>query len=119
LRSSCLAAVPGPAGRRLPDIGRRRLKAAPELPVECRWFDKTHIKGNVGDRSPPAHREIHIGWTAGAGIEHAPTDHWAALIEYRYSDFGRQTLSIAGRLLPDGNVTPTTRDVRLGLNYRC
>ncbi|MET2825807.1 outer membrane protein [Mesorhizobium shangrilense] len=32
-----------------------------------------------------------VGWTAGAGIEHAFTDHWTGRLEYRYADFGSQS----------------------------
>ncbi|WP_421951897.1 outer membrane protein [Pelagibacterium sp.] len=68
--------------------------------------------------SATIHNQTHIGWTAGAGVEHAFADQWTARVEYRYSDFGEYTLSGVGGLFPDGNVSLNTHDVRFGLNYR-
>ncbi|MDX8457002.1 porin family protein [Mesorhizobium sp. VK9D] len=67
----------------------------------------------------PIHDETHLGWTVGAGVEHAFTDKWIARVEYRYSDFGRKDISIP--LFGPGtvaNVDLKTHDVRAGLNYK-
>jgi outer membrane immunogenic protein len=36
-----------------------------------------------------------VGWTAGGGVEYALTDKWSVRAEYRYSDYGRLTYSLA------------------------
>jgi outer membrane immunogenic protein len=64
------------------------------------------------------HDETHIGWTVGAGIEHAFTDKWIARAEYRYSDFGSQDLSIADGINNVADVDLQTHDVRVGLSYK-
>jgi outer membrane immunogenic protein len=69
------------------------------------------------DISLPVHDETHIGWTVGAGVEHAFTDEWIARVEYRYSDFGRKDLSISNDAVP-ASVDLKTHDIRLGLSYK-
>jgi outer membrane immunogenic protein len=39
------------------------------------------------------------GWTAGGGIEYAPSDHWSLGLEYLYQDFGKSTLSQPGQVI--------------------
>lgn len=36
-----------------------------------------------------------VGWTGGGGVEYAITDNWSVRAEYRYSDYGRLTYSLA------------------------
>jgi len=43
---------------------------------------------------------VHIGWTVGAGIEYAVTDHIIAGVEYNYYGFSSETLS--------GGINPQT-----------
>ncbi|TIO10712.1 outer membrane protein [Mesorhizobium sp.] len=64
------------------------------------------------------HDETHIGWTVGAGVEHAFTDKWIARVEYRYSDFGSQDLSIADGVNTVADVDLQTHDIRVGLSYK-
>ena len=67
----------------------------------------------------PVHDETHLGWTAGAGVEHAFTDRWIARVEYRYSDFGKKDVSVP--LFGPGTVANfdlKTHDVRVGLSYK-
>ncbi|TPK96278.1 porin family protein [Mesorhizobium sp. B2-4-16] len=64
------------------------------------------------------HDETHVGWTVGAGVEHAFTDKWIARVEYRYSDFGNKDLSIADGLATATNVDLKTHDLRVGLSYK-
>ncbi|MEO5755270.1 MAG: outer membrane beta-barrel protein [Mesorhizobium sp.] len=66
----------------------------------------------------PYHDETHIGWTVGAGVEHAFTDKWIARVEYRYSDFGTKDLSIAAGLGQVADVSLQTNDIRVGLSYK-
>ncbi|MBZ9693670.1 outer membrane protein [Mesorhizobium sp. CO1-1-9] len=57
-----------------------------------------------------------IGWTIGAGLEQAITDHWSANAEYRYVDLRDQTINYA----PNSNTTfdNTFSTVRIGMNYK-
>ena len=52
------------------------------------------------------------GWTVGPGIEARIADGWSTKIEYRYSEYGTQTL------LPGVTLQPSTHTVRLGLAYK-
>jgi len=64
------------------------------------------------------HDESYVGWTVGAGIEHAFTDRWIARAEYRYSDFGSKGLSLAEGLPTETSVDLKTHDIRVGLSYK-
>ncbi len=76
-----------------------------------------------------------FGWTVGAGIEYAFTDHWSANVEYRHTDLGTGTyrstgnqysgLNIPGNIAsPGGGIFgltfrehETDDTIRLGINY--
>lgn len=60
--------------------------------------------------------ENYTGWTIGAGIEHAFTDHITTRLEYRYTDFGSQNYAPVG-LAPFRN-TIDVHAVRLGVSYK-
>ncbi|AGB45596.1 opacity protein [Mesorhizobium australicum WSM2073] len=65
------------------------------------------------------HDETHLGWTVGAGVEHAFTDKWIARVEYRYSDFGKEDLSVPiFGLGTVSNIDLKTHDLRVGLSYK-
>ncbi|MET3524226.1 MULTISPECIES: outer membrane protein [Mesorhizobium] len=67
----------------------------------------------------PVHDETHLGWTVGAGVDHAFTDKWIASVEYRYADFGKKDLSVP--LFGPGtvsNVDLKTHNLRVGLSYK-
>ncbi|BAV46608.1 porin [Mesorhizobium sp. 113-1-2] len=85
--------------------------------VAAAKYEVTAI-GSSGAIQIPFHDETHVGWTVGAGIEHAFTDRWIARAEYRYSDFGSKDLSIAAGLLTETHVDLQTHDVRVGLSYK-
>ena len=74
--------------------------------------------GGPGVIEIPFHDETHVGWTVGAGIEHAFTDRWIARAEYRYSDFGSQDLSLAAGLPTETSVDLKAHDIRVGLSYK-
>ena len=72
-----------------------------------------------------------LGWTIGAGIEHAIAPAWSVKLEYDYSDFADATFTTHRGFLttPGGGITtvlaPRTahvdqsmHTVKLGLNYR-
>jgi outer membrane immunogenic protein len=79
---------------------------------------EVRVVSTSGSAETPLHNETHIGWTVGAGVEHAFTDKWLARVEYRYSDFGSQDLSIAADLPTATHVDLQTHDIRVGLSYK-
>ncbi|MDP4594236.1 MAG: porin family protein [Beijerinckiaceae bacterium] len=66
-----------------------------------------------------------VGWTLGAGVEHAFTDNITAKLQYDYVDLGRKgdTAAVFNAGLPTGS-TAASRNrnafhtIRLGLNYK-
>ncbi len=68
------------------------------------------------------------GWTVGAGLEYAITDHWTFKTEYLYVDLGSQTLfddSAEGLIGDDYLIVGAKIDVetkfhtiKAGLNYK-
>ncbi len=69
--------------------------------------------------SIPIHDETYLGWTVGAGVEHAFTDKWIARVEYRYTDFGKKDMSVP--LFGPGTVSNLdlkSHDLRFGLSYK-
>jgi len=65
---------------------------------------------------------VRAGWTAGAGVEYAITNHWSARAEYRYSDFGHisetpTSFSTAG-LYYEGDRHVTQQQVQVGASYK-
>ena len=57
--------------------------------------------------------EKFVGWTAGAGVEHAFTDNWIGRVEYRYADFGSEEIADTGV-----DVDLKQHSVRLGISYK-
>ncbi|MBW9080741.1 porin family protein [Rhizobium pusense] len=57
--------------------------------------------------------EILIGWTAGAGVEHAVTDNILVRGEYRYSDFGTKDFGPG-----IGDFGATQHKVLVGASYK-
>jgi len=55
------------------------------------------------------------GWTIGAGVEHAFTDHVTAKLEYQYVDFGSS--NVGGDAL-NSKASLDFHAVRVGLNYK-
>lgn len=57
--------------------------------------------------------ESFVGWTIGAGVEHAFLDNVSARLEYRYSDFGSEDFGLGF-----GDFDLDQHTVRVGLSYR-
>jgi opacity protein-like surface antigen len=57
------------------------------------------------------------GWTAGAGMEFALSQHWSAKGEWMYYDFGKDRFTVdeSGQGVLDAKTSGTT--VRVGVNY--
>lgn len=60
----------------------------------------------------------HVGWTVGAGIEHAMTKNLRARVEYLYDDYGGKDYSITGSYTYRSNVDLTANTIRVGLSYQ-
>lgn len=58
---------------------------------------------------------IAVGWTVGGGVEAAITDNVTARVEYRYSDYGTDTFSVAGSRMKSDL---TDNRVMLGVGYK-
>jgi opacity protein-like surface antigen len=59
---------------------------------------------------------IKVGWTIGAGIEHAIAPHWTVRTEYLFVDLGTTTLVGGAGRLSDFGVTKHI--ARMGINYK-
>ena len=57
------------------------------------------------------------GYTLGVGGEYSFSRNWSALVEYRYTDFGRQTYTI-GAPATATQIGNTGHTIRTGINYR-
>jgi outer membrane immunogenic protein len=64
----------------------------------------------------------HVGWTLGAGIEHAVTNNWTVKAEYLYYDLGRHTV-VGSPQAPNppfatrNRWSNTGHVARIGINY--
>lgn len=66
--------------------------------------------------SPEAHSHsgTHVGWTIGAGFEHAWTNNFVTRVEYLYDDYGRKTYDAEDGL----KVKLTGHTARIGLIWK-
>jgi opacity protein-like surface antigen len=60
---------------------------------------------------------MHVGWTIGAGIEHALAGDWTAKIEYLYVDFGDATYHPTPGPISAVPLRLTAQTVKVGVNY--
>jgi outer membrane immunogenic protein len=58
---------------------------------------------------------VHVGWTAGAGVEFAVADNVSLDLQYRYTDFGTQTYDLGG---VDTDFGLSSHAVTAGVNFR-
>lgn len=58
---------------------------------------------------------IAVGWTVGGGVEAAISDNVTARVEYRYSDYGTDSFSVAGSRVKSDL---TENRVMLGVGYK-
>lgn len=71
-------------------------------------FGDIDISSNTG---VPSFGDTFTGWTVGAGLDYAMTTNLLLRAEYRYTDFGTESL-------PAGVVDLKTNEVRLGIAYK-
>lgn len=84
----------------------------------------TTFADSTGQNEAAGFSKTVVGWTAGAGVEHAFTKNWSAKVEYLYSDFGKQSVSgpVSAGAAPTASIVTHDVDlkvntVRGGLNY--
>ena len=78
-------------------------------------YGHVDYKGSVAGVGSFDEDKTRAGWTLGAGVEHAFTDHLTAKLEYQYVDFGGFQVG------NDSISTKASSDfhsVRVGLNYK-
>lgn len=61
---------------------------------------------------------LHIGWTAGVGVEYAITEDVRARAEYLYDDYGAAHYQIGGNLPYEAEVDLNAHVVRVGLSWQ-
>lgn len=61
---------------------------------------------------------MHLGWTAGAGIEQPLTGNALARIEYPYDDYGNENYLVSGFYVYKAKVDLNAHTMRVGLSYR-
>lgn len=90
----------------------------PYMTAGLAW-GRTTIHANDADGNAVASQSaMHVGWTAGAGVERALMGRWAAKAEYNYIALGPRT-SAFDFASPNGiAVDPRIHAFKLGLNYR-
>ena len=77
-------------------------------------------KQNAGTPIPPSNTPVNgssetlVGWTAGAGMEFALTNHVSAKAEYMYFDLGKEHYTVDNNLRVDGDTRGSA--VRIGIN---
>ena len=63
--------------------------------------------------------EMRIGWTLGAGVEHALSTQWTIKAEYMFADFGSETYGkIDGDFDEPFSFDNQLHTVKIGLNYQ-
>src|SRR5262249_1457840 len=74
-----------------------------------------HTPGNSDDEEV-ARAQLHTGWTAGVGVEHAIDRYWKARLEYLHTDLAAVKVALA----PDTHYRSTfeTDAIRLGLSRK-
>jgi len=75
---------------------------------------------STGGGNPFSYSDRLTGWTAGLGVERAIGNGWSVRGDYRYSDFGTQTINFdSGNNTPHVfNLATNTHELRLGLARR-
>lgn len=58
---------------------------------------------------------MHIGWTAGVGVEVAATDQLSVDLQYRYSDYGTEAYTLNGT---SRDVKLTSNQLTVGVNWK-
>jgi len=65
-----------------------------------------------------AYSETKVGWTVGAGLAYAFTDHWVGNVEYRYSDYGSSNFATPFAFAGTTKLKLTENAIKLGISYK-
>jgi outer membrane immunogenic protein len=74
------------------------------------------VTGATVDSGAMSTDSTHWGWTLGAGVEAAVTDHIIARVEYQYADFGKEFYQTG--LGTGANADLNTNTIRAGVGYK-
>lgn len=88
----------------------------PYLSAGVAFADYDH-SGTSGGAIAGSFSQTYTGWTLGAGVDFALTDHVILRGEYRYTDFGSEDFPV----LPSFNAHDldlSTNDIRFGIAYK-
>lgn len=77
----------------------------------------TSISPAIGGTSG-SYSDTYTGWTVGAGVETALTQHLSAKLEYDYSNFGDRTAPANTLNTTSSTTSLTSHAIKVGLNYR-
>lgn len=72
------------------------------------------VAGASADSGPDEDSQVHIGWTAGAGVEVAVVDNVSVDLQYRYTDYGTADYDLSG----DPTFDLSTHAVTAGVNFK-
>jgi outer membrane immunogenic protein len=79
-------------------------------------YERDTISGTPIGVSPALGSAYPIGWTFGAGIDWAATDHWIARIEYDYLSFPNKAVSVSSPTIPLSPVPSNAVQVAIPFN---
>jgi high affinity Mn2+ porin len=83
------------------------------------WARTEIAVNDVDGLTPLVQRpHVHVGWSAGAGVELAIDGPWSARLQYDYTDLETRNFNVETAPAGTLNVTPRFHEVKLGLNYR-
>ncbi len=77
-----------------------------------------NIKHNINSAPNINYSDTRFGWTIGAGLEYALTNNITARGEYRYTDYGRSSNTVAVPAALSFRDRVSTHAVRLGVSYK-
>ncbi len=80
----------------------------------------TNLKAEYSRSGNPPFARVNqdrVGWTIGAGVEYAFTDHIIGRLEYRYSDYGTKKFAERSRNLED-HIELKTNSLLAGISYK-
>ncbi len=72
------------------------------------------LAGATASDGPTDNSQVHIGWTAGAGVEVAATEQISLDLNYRYSDYGQATYDLG----TPSDLDLSTHAVTAGVNFK-